>query len=246
MLSSIHPLGERSRNNRWGLTATAFVTGATMGGAALGLALVLPALVAGVLLPEALRWAVLVVAALVGLATDLRLAGRALPSWHRQVNEDWLGRYRGWVYGFGFGLQMGAGVAVYVTTALVYLTIVAAVMSGTALGALVIATTFGLTRGAVVLTASNVETPDDLQRYHARRARAARPARLRAAPHHPRRRDPQETRGLEQALPRPPRQPLGAGPPPRPAPGDDRRARPPLGLLRRTPVRPRGNPLDLP
>ena len=37
--------------------------------------------------------------------------GRRLPSWRRQVNEDWLVGYRPWVVGGGFGLQLGAGVA---------------------------------------------------------------------------------------------------------------------------------------
>ena len=34
----------------------------------------------------------------------------------RQVNEDWIGRYRGWVYGAGFGAQLGLGFAVFVMT----------------------------------------------------------------------------------------------------------------------------------
>ena len=38
MLSSIHPLGERGKGNRFGLTATAFVVGATLGGATTGAA----------------------------------------------------------------------------------------------------------------------------------------------------------------------------------------------------------------
>ena len=35
----------------------------------------------------------------------------------RQVNEDWMARYRGWAYGAGFGLQLGLGVVTIVTTA---------------------------------------------------------------------------------------------------------------------------------
>jgi len=43
------------------------------------------------------------------------------PGWpvHRQVDDGWLPRYRGWVYGAGFGLQLGLGVVTIVTTAAV-------------------------------------------------------------------------------------------------------------------------------
>ena len=43
---------------------------------------------------------------------------------HRQVNERWLDAYRPWVYGAGFGFQIGTGLATYITTAAVYLTVV--------------------------------------------------------------------------------------------------------------------------
>ena len=38
MLSSIHPFGERSRNNRFWLTASSHVLGSTIGGLVLGAA----------------------------------------------------------------------------------------------------------------------------------------------------------------------------------------------------------------
>ena len=54
----------------------------------------------------------LLVVSVVGIvALVFDLGGRALPSVQRQVNEDWLVEFRGWVYGFGFGAQLGAGVA---------------------------------------------------------------------------------------------------------------------------------------
>ena len=40
---------------------------------------------------------------LAGLLLDRRVGGLRLPTWHRQVDERWLARYRGWVYGLGFG-----------------------------------------------------------------------------------------------------------------------------------------------
>ena len=45
------------------------------------------------------------------------------PFLRRQVNEDWLTNYRPWVYGGGFGWQIGAGVTTYVMTAAVPLMI---------------------------------------------------------------------------------------------------------------------------
>jgi hypothetical protein len=36
-------------------------------------------------------------------------SGSGCPSWQRQVDERWLTTYRGWVYGAGFGFQLGAG-----------------------------------------------------------------------------------------------------------------------------------------
>src|SRR5215471_15244920 len=102
MLSSITPLGERGRNNRFGVTATAFVLGAVAGGTTLGA-------VCGWLgswLPERSSAvdALLVVVLAVGGAV---LDATRVPTIKRQVNEDWLNRYRGWVYGLGFGAQLG-------------------------------------------------------------------------------------------------------------------------------------------
>ena len=57
----------------------------------------------------------LALAAGIGLMLDVRLGGVGLPSMRRQVNEEWLNRYRGWVYGLGFGAQVGTGVLTIVT-----------------------------------------------------------------------------------------------------------------------------------
>ena len=54
------------------------------------------------------------------LVVDVSPLRRRLPTTRRQVNEDWMGRYRGWVYGGAFGAQLGSGVATIVTSAAVY------------------------------------------------------------------------------------------------------------------------------
>ena len=172
MLASIHPLGERARDRRWGVTVGAYVVASTVAAAALG------ALLGGVggLLPlGAGTTAVLVVVlAALALAFDLRLGGLRLPTVHRQVDEDWLGRYRGWVVGAGFGAQLGLGVVTIVNTAAVYLALALALLTGSAAAGALIGTTFGLVRALLILVVGRVRRPDQL-RIALRRVHAWRP-----------------------------------------------------------------------
>jgi MFS family permease len=166
MLASITPLGERARGSRWGLTIAFYVASATIAGAAAGaLAGALGSLVwSG---DEALdaRAALLAGALAAGFALDL---GGRLPTLRRQVNEDWLREYRGWVYGAGFGGQLGLGVTTIVTTSLVYATLLAAFLSGGAVPGAAIGAAFGLARGATLLVGASVRQPADLARLHRR------------------------------------------------------------------------------
>lgn len=169
MLSSIHPLGERSKGNRWGLTVGAHVLASAGGGAlsGAGLGWAGPAL-GRAALPVALG------AALVALTLDT--APAPLPRWRRQVDERWLVTYRGWVYGAGYGVQLGAGLATIVTTATVYLVFLLAFLSGSAATGAVIGGVFGLARGSTVLAAARVHTAAQLRDLHRRLAAAARPS----------------------------------------------------------------------
>ncbi len=169
MLSSISPLGERARRARWGLTVAAYFVGSALGGAAVGS---LSAL-AGSLLPTPWRAstlaALVVAAALVaGLVLDLRARGGGLPSWRRQVDEAWLDRYRGWVYGFGFGVQLGAGVVTIVTSSTVYAVLVLAAWSGHVGVGLALGAVFGVSRALPVLALRQVQAPADLHRFFGR------------------------------------------------------------------------------
>jgi hypothetical protein len=117
-------------------------------------------------------------AILIGLAPDVVGAIR-LPTVRRQVNEEWLYRYRGWVYGIGFGFQLGLGVATIVTSSAVYVTLLGAFLTGSVkLGAL-LAGTFALARSATVVVTFPVKTPgrlvavDALLRRWERRSRLA-------------------------------------------------------------------------
>jgi hypothetical protein len=166
MLSSIHPLGERSRNQRWWLTVTAHIVGSAAGGAAMGLAaaglgcaVAALAGAAGLGRPGA-GGAGLVLAMVAAAAAGLDLARSRPPSLlRRQVDERWLHKYRGWVYGLGFGVQLGAGVLTIVTSASVYVVLAVAWVSASPALGLLVGTTFGAVRGLVLLTAAPARTP---------------------------------------------------------------------------------------
>src|SRR5688572_32938844 len=119
MLGSITSLGERGRGMRFGVTMAAFAIGAMAAGAAVGAALgAAGEAVAGAV--GAPSWAApAALAVVVAAGLTLEATGR-LPTLRRQVNEDWLRRYRGLVYGVGFGAQLGAGVATVVNSAAIY------------------------------------------------------------------------------------------------------------------------------
>src|SRR3954454_13702376 len=116
MLTSITPLGERGRGSRWGVTFAFMLLGGAAGGTLVGLlAGGLGSLVLGDADGDAGRLLVLGVLLAVAIAFDLGLGGVRLPTVRRQVDERWLSAYRGWVYGIGFGFQLGTGVATIVS-----------------------------------------------------------------------------------------------------------------------------------
>ena len=117
----------------------------------------------------------LAVAAAVGLATDVLLRN-GVPTHLRQVDERWLHRYRGWVYGLGFGVQLGVAVATVVTTSAVYLVLVGEALAPSTAAGAVIGAVFGGVRGASVLLAARVDTPARLVAFHRRFAALERPA----------------------------------------------------------------------
>jgi hypothetical protein len=184
MLSSISPLGERARATRWGTTVTTYLLGSLFGGLALGAL----AAVLGALVPANLRSSlavtltvgvVLVLLAVLDLLASPTSARRPLvrlPSWQRQVDEQWLGRYRGWVYGVGFGAQLGFGVVTIITSATVYAVVLVTAWSGDVRVGLVVGGVFGLVRALPVLAARHVHEPVSLRRLLARVEQWARPA----------------------------------------------------------------------
>jgi hypothetical protein len=181
MLSTITPVSERAKGNSYPRTVAWFVAGAVVGGATLGSAM---APLAGVLRALDPSETVVVTAAagaaLIAALSDSGVVGVRLPIHRRQVNERWLDQYRAWVYGAGFGWQIGCGVATYITTAAVYLVIVLGALTGEPVVALALGTAFGTLRGLAVLLTRHLDSPAALLAFH-RRFTAAGPAAGRAA-----------------------------------------------------------------
>jgi MFS family permease len=173
MLMSITPLGERSRGFSWGLTASWFALGAVAGGALVGA--VAGAL--GSLAPGGSWRAVALLAALaLALWFDAAPGDHPLPSSRRQVNEDWMARYRGWVYGGAFGVQLGVGVATVVRSAAIYVMVIGAALCGSIWAGALVGTAFGVTRAVSLLPARGASDPRGLVRLQARLARLEAPA----------------------------------------------------------------------
>jgi hypothetical protein len=175
MLGSITPLGERGRGSRWWLTVSAYFVGSIAGGAAMGG--LLGGLGSPIGAPVATRLLVLGAVAILGLAFDLHLGGLQLPTVHRQVEEEWRTRYRGWVWGLAFGFQLAIGLVTVVTTSTVYVTWLAALLSGSARAGVAIGVTFGVARAVPILTVARVRRPSQLLGVDAVLRRLAAPAR---------------------------------------------------------------------
>lgn len=168
MLSSIHPFGERSRNNSFGHTATAHIVGSTLGGVAFGVlgAVVGLGLSAVVDLSESFRSIIVIGATIAAFFFEATRNERLLPTRSRQVDENWIQTYRGWVYGGGWGAELGFGISTIITTALVHLLVITMIFSASPLTAVGLGALFGFTRGATVLGAIRVDTPERLRSLH--------------------------------------------------------------------------------
>ena len=169
MLSTITPMAERAKGHRYGATCAWFVAGAVVGGLALGALGALGAVVVHALDPSTVAAAsVALVAVAVALVSDRGLARVRVPVHFRQVNERWLDAYRPWVYGAGFGFQIGTGLATYITTAAVYLLVVLGALTGLPVVALAVGALFGLVRGLAVLLTRRVGSAESLLGFHRR------------------------------------------------------------------------------
>lgn len=175
MLSSIHPLGEAGRGQRWWLTVGAHIVASSVGGAVVTLALGLAGWAAAWAgLGTTVRLALVAVVAAVAVGVDSRGWPRWLWRPHRQVNEDWMTTYRGWVYGGGFGLQLGMGITTIVTAATLYVLGAVAFALAAPGPAALVGLVFGAARGATVLSGRGIDAPETLVAFHRRLQQRAR------------------------------------------------------------------------
>lgn len=179
MLSSIHPLGERARHNRWGLTVGSFTVASTAVGGLVGGALgwtgsfLLGSVDPGLLL--------LATAVLALMAGGLDMKRVRPPGPERQVNEAWIGHYRGWVYGGAFGAELGVGVMTFVVTWGVFATYGAELLSASGWRGALIGGVFGFGRSIALLLAGRIDRPSELSDFHRRMADLGLPVRRGAA-----------------------------------------------------------------
>ena len=166
MLSSIHPLGERARNNNWWLTIGSFTMAAIAAGALVGAALGFAGQVLASSLSNDARLVLLAGVALVAGSLDWRSITPSGPT--RQVNEHWIGHYRGWVYGGAFGGQLGSGVSTYIVTWGVYATLLAELLIGSWSAAAIVGALFGFGRSLAPLMAGWIDRPSRLSAFHSR------------------------------------------------------------------------------
>ena len=176
MLGSISPVGEAARGQRWWLTAGAYTVASTIAGATTGLLLGAAGAGLGLVveLSVATRLMALAVVVLAGALIDARLSPLPLPTVHRQVDERWLTTYRGWIYGAGFGLQLGTGVVTIVVSAATYTMLFAALLTMTVPGGVAVGTAFGVVRSLPLLLTARLRTPARLHQA-TRRVAASEP-----------------------------------------------------------------------
>ena len=142
---------------------------AVLGGITLGAVMALlaaAASAAGLSSTEALG--IGAVLAVLAAACDSHVVGFGPPFFRRQVNEGWLVSLRGWVYGLGFGWQVGAGVTTYIMTTAVFLTIALGALSASPAAALALGTLFGLARGLAAFSPGRATTVEALFAFHRR------------------------------------------------------------------------------
>jgi hypothetical protein len=142
-----------------GATCAAAAAGALLGGAG---ALVLGGGGGG----WRARLVALALALAVAVAVDL--LAPAVPGPRRQVNERWLDEFRGWVYGAGFGAQLGLGITTVVSSAATYVALLAAFLLGDPGSGAIVLGVFGLIRGVTPVAAARVRRPDQLRALHVR------------------------------------------------------------------------------
>lgn len=162
MLGTVTPLGERARGNRYSVTAGFLIVGAVIGGVTVAILVWMLRIAVGADPHPSTSLSILFVASLLAVLIDLKPGASSNLGLKRQVSEEWVYTYKGWAYGLGFGIQLGAGVLTIVSSAQILLALLAASIAPTLGGVAMIGGLIGVTRGAPVLMTSHVSSPDGL------------------------------------------------------------------------------------
>jgi hypothetical protein len=156
MLTSINPLGERARRQSFAITAISYHVGSIVGAVLVAVLLMLVGRVLP-LVPAGLLGALALIAAVI------EWRRWKVPSMRRQVDENWLPRFRGWVYGMGFGFQLGLGVVTIITSASMYLYLLGLLALPGWSEAIVVGLVFGLSRALGLVLVSKAADPGTLR-----------------------------------------------------------------------------------
>jgi hypothetical protein len=169
MLSTITPVTEQGRGRNYWATVPWYLIGALAGGATLGgaAAVVSIPLAAADLAPE-VALGIAGLFTVVSIFSDLGVGGFHLPRHKRQVDRHWLDDYRSWVYGTGFGWQIGVGLATYIVTTGIYVMVLIAILGGSPSEALLLGIVFGGIRGLAIFLGVRATTLDSLHALHRR------------------------------------------------------------------------------
>ena len=109
------------------------------------------------------RWNPWLPFGVIAVAGALDWAGVRAPGPRRQVNEDWLGRYRDWVIGLGFGSQLGLGFATIIPSFGTWAMYAIAMTAGMPLAPL-LGAAFGLGRSLLLLSTRGIGSTSALAR----------------------------------------------------------------------------------
>lgn len=169
MLSTITPITEQARGRRFAATVPWYLLGAIAGGATLGLfAAILAVPIGAVDLSSSAVLGFIGLLGMVSIMSDDGVGGFRLPRHKRQVERLWLDHFRSWVYGTGFGWQIGVGLATYIVTSAVYLTVAIAALTGSPARAMLIGVIFGTVRGLAIFLGVGATTLEALHALHRR------------------------------------------------------------------------------
>ena len=100
-----------------------------------------------------------------------------LPRHTRQVNEDWIDRYRGWVWRSASAGRSASASSTFIVTPAVYLMVALAALTASPVAALAVCSLFGLVRGLAILLGLRITSPQALVAFHRRFEHARMPVR---------------------------------------------------------------------